>query len=29
MPVSYLVYGSFGLLAIVFVIYLVNLRKRH
>ena len=28
MPVSYIVYGSFGVLAIVLVIYLVNLRKR-
>jgi len=28
MPVSYMIYGSFGLLAIVFMIYLINLKKR-
>ena len=28
MPLSYMVYGSFGLLALALVIYLVNLRKR-
>jgi len=28
MPVSYMIYGSFGLLAIVFIIYLINLKKR-
>jgi len=28
MPFSYMIYGSFGILAIVFIIYLVNLKKR-
>jgi len=28
MPVSYLVYGSFAILAIALIIYLINSRRR-
>jgi hypothetical protein len=28
MPVSYMIYGSVGLLVITLIIYLVNLKKR-